>query len=111
MFIRLFIKTNAQDKATETVKNVVSNIPESYVRNISVNIEPFWKFDNISIAEIKLELLKELDDEVKSNFLYCISDNWEFFNPDKSAALSSETMKGGSTLKYDLEMIDVYFRV
>jgi len=94
VFIRLFIKTKEHDKATETVKSVVSNILEVFINNTSVKIKPYWKFDDVLVAEISLELLKELDDKVKSEFLYSISDNWMFFNMDKSEALSSETMEG-----------------
>ncbi|MBK1810236.1 hypothetical protein JHL18_06245 [Clostridium sp. YIM B02505] len=108
MFIRLFIKTIDNIIATETVKNVLSHIPSEFISKVDVKIEPYWKFDDVLVAELKIELSRELNDEVINDFLYSISNNWMFLGYENSEALSSHTMEN-CILKYSLEMIDVHF--
>lgn len=109
MFIRLFIRTIVYDEASLIAKEIVSNIPKEFIKSSSVKIEPYWKYDDTLVAEIKLELLKEFGYEVKKKFLNSISDNWIFLGIDNSEAISSKTMEGGSTMNHDIDMIDIYF--
>lgn len=109
MFIRLFIRITDHNKALEIAKNVASNIPSELIKNISFKVEPYWKFDDTSVAEIRLDTFKELGGNVKNEFLNSISNNWMFFGYDKSECISSKTMEGGCAMNYDLDMIDVHF--
>lgn len=108
MYITLYIKTLDYDKAKDTVNNVLSNISQEYIKNINFKLEPYWKFDDLLVADIELKLNNELDAPTREKFLYSISNNWIFHRHDKSEALSSETMEA-CQLKYNLEMISVDF--
>lgn len=108
MFIRLFIKTIENDIAKETVKNVLSHIPSELISKVDIKIEPYWKFDDVLVAELEINLFKELDKSMKGEFLYAIANYWMFLGYENSEALSSHTMEN-CILKYSLEMIDVHF--
>lgn len=109
LFIRLFIRTTSHDKAYETAQNVVSNISNEMITETNYKIEPYWKFDDSMVVEIRLEISREFDDKEKMNFLNSIADKWTFWGPDNSEALSSETMED-CRMKYDLEMINIFFK-
>lgn len=109
MFIRLFIHTTSQDEANNTVNDVLREIKPLIIKVDSIKIEPYWKFDNVMVAELRLSNKENLVlDEIKT-FLYFISNVWDFLKSGDEA-LSSYTMEG-CILKYNLEMIHVLYEI
>lgn len=106
MFIRLFIKTKDSKKSIMIVNDLLSYINEDNIKYKDIKTEPYWKFDDITVAEIQLELNEPLHSKKKEEFLNNISNRWLYFGEEE--VLSSETMND-CRLNYDLEMINIFF--
>lgn len=106
MFIRLFIRTTNSDVANETIENVLSHIKKENIKS-KRKIEPYWKYNYITVGEIDIELFKELDNDEKKSFLNYLSNKWRILGDNE--AISSLNIDE-CCLKYNLEMIDVHFK-
>lgn len=106
MFIRLFIKTVDNDKVEIVIKYIMSCINEDNIKYKDIRTQPYWKFDNTTVAEIKLGLNKPLKGKKKEDFLNNISNKWLCFGEEEM--LSSAALEG-CRLGYDLEMVNVFF--
>ena len=105
MFVRLFIKTINKDNAIEVVREVLSHINEDNIKCKDINIEPYWKYKDVTVAEIKLELYRPLSSNDRDNFLNSISNKWIYFDEE---VLSSDSMDN-CKLNYNLEMVTIFF--
>jgi hypothetical protein len=106
MLIRLFIKTTSYDIAKETISNVLSYFKNKVTINQSIEMKPYWKFDNVIVCEINLELSKTLGIEEREEFLSGIATKWLYFGDNE--VLTSLTIDGNS-LNYNLEMTNIFF--
>jgi hypothetical protein len=106
MLIRLFIKTTSYDIAKETISNVLSYFKNKVTINQSIEMKPYWKFDNVIVCEINLELSKTLVIEEREEFLSGIATKWLYFGDNE--VLTSLTIDGNS-LNYNLEMTNIFF--
>lgn len=106
MFIRLFIKTIDKDKVMETVRSLLSHINEDNIKYKDIKIEPYWKYDGITVSEIKLELYRRFNSNDRQGFLNSISNKWIYFGEEEM--LSSTTMDD-CKLNYNLEMANIFF--
>lgn len=106
MFIRLFIKTINKDEATEVVSKLLSYINEDNIKYKDISIESYWKYEDITLSEIKLELYRPFNNNDRDDFLDSISNKWVYFG--KEEVLSSEDMDN-CKLNYNLEMVNIFF--
>lgn len=106
MFIRLFIKTTDKDKVEIVIKYLMSCINEDNIKYKDIKTELYWKFDNTTVAEVRLELYKPLEGTGKDDFLNSISNRWLYFG--EKEVLSSVTMED-CRLSHDLEMVNIFF--
>ncbi|MDR0267188.1 hypothetical protein [Paenibacillus sp.] len=106
MFIRLFIKTIDKDKVIEIVRKLLSYINEDNIKYKDINIEPYWKYDGVTVSEIKLELYRPFCGNDREDFLNSISNKWIYFGEEE--VLSSDNMDN-CRLNYNLEMVNIFF--
>lgn len=106
MFIRLFIKTIDNDKAIEIIRNLLSYINEDNIKCKDIRTEPYWKYGDVTVSEIKLELYRPFQSNGREDFLNCISNKWVYFNDEE--VMSYATMDQ-CKLNYNLEMINIFF--
>ncbi len=105
MFIRLFIKTTETEKAIMVVNELLACINEDYIEYADVETEPYWKINDIIVAEVKLRMVKPLRGNKRIEFLNSISNKWEYYGEDEM--LSSLAMEN-CNLNYNLEIINIF---
>jgi hypothetical protein len=54
MFIRLFIKTTDNKKSIMIANEIICCINEDNIKYQNIKTQHYWKFDNITLAEIQL---------------------------------------------------------
>jgi hypothetical protein len=106
MFIRLFIKTDDNGKAIEIVNNLISYINEENIKYKEIKNEPYWKYDDVTVSEIKLELNRPFQENEREDFLNIISNKWVYLGEEE--VISSTTIDC-CKLNFNLEMINVFF--
>jgi hypothetical protein len=106
MLIRLFIKTTSNEQAMIVAENLLSLINDD-IEYKDINTKPYWKFVDMTIAEIQLELFNQLQGEKREEFLNSISNRWLCFGDEE--LLSSDTMENCKLNYDDLKMINIFF--
>jgi hypothetical protein len=106
MFLRLFIRTTSNERSMIIVENLLSLINDD-IECKDINTKPYWKFVDMTIAEIQLKLCNQLQDEKREEFLNSISNRWLCFGDEE--VLSYDTMENCKLNYGDLEMINIFF--
>ena len=106
MFIRLFVKTTEDEVVSESINGVLSHIKNENIKTIEIKKMPYWKYEDTTIAEIKVELNKRLYKYESEIILNGISNKWLMLSDDSA---TSSLGIDGVNLKYGLEMIDIQF--
>ncbi|WP_238907489.1 MULTISPECIES: hypothetical protein [Clostridium] len=109
MFIRIFIRSNTVDEAKEVYQNLI-NETKQFIKSEKIEkIEPYWKYDDTHVIEANILLNCHLDSIQFKEFLYKISDKWEFFGIPVDEALASRNVDGCKYIIDEIDMINIFY--
>lgn len=108
MIVKIFANASNKNEAIEVYKNFI-NIINEYIKFEKLKkIEPYWKFKDMYIVEVSVDLHCQFGSEHFDQFLYRICDKWEHFgNPIDELLASASNVETGYILE-NVEMINIF---
>lgn len=108
MLIRIFVKANTDDEAAEAYKKFIDST-KSLIKNEKVTkVEQYWKCENMFIIETNVLLNCDIGSNQFDEFLYKISDKWQFFGIPVDEALASSKAEGSNIID-NVEMVNIFY--
>ncbi len=108
MHFRVFAQTLDFKEAEDVFYDVISSLKPN-IKNISVeNVEQYWKFDDLVVVSAKVELVKELDDELLDTYLKTIANTWCRTGDEGEDITISNTIDDVEIYKDKVEFVDIW---
>jgi hypothetical protein len=89
-------------KFIERISNFIEEVK-------SIKMEPYWKYSDMYVIETDIKLNCTPNDMQFQEFLYKVSDKWQFFGIPVNEALASIDADGCSYIINGINMINIFY--
>ncbi|MFB8425050.1 hypothetical protein ACFC4S_23825 [Priestia megaterium] len=108
MFVRLYITAQNEPEAKGNLIIVLEKLKSILIKTNVEKLEPYWKFNDMYVVELSLEVKKDLTLSGLKYLLESISDRWEYYGEPINELLASKTVEGCNYILKNVEMINIY---
>lgn len=106
MLVRIFANANTENRAREVYRKFI-DIAKPFIKDEKIaKVEPYWKYDDMYVIETNILLTCNIGSKQFEEFLYIISDKWQFFGIPVNEALASSNTEG---CKYIVDMVNIFY--
>lgn len=109
IFVRMFVYSNNEKDAINISNNFLS-IFNSITRSVSdQSFEPYWKFEDMYVVEISIQLLVDKNSKAFNNKLSFVAENWITFGDPVIELLASDTDENCKIKIHGVKMLNIHF--
>lgn len=115
MYIKIFGIADTKEECKKIYEEAIEDIKQYIDKVENLNIEQYWKFDDIQVLTADISLNVVLTEKRVYEFLETISDTWDCRGypaievEDEIRLLASKTAPNCNYIKEDIEMIIINF--
>ncbi|WP_338751109.1 hypothetical protein [Bacillus sp. FJAT-52991] len=109
MFIRLYLNAKNKDQAQHSINKFLKIFEPITESEQLLKVEPYWKIENIYVAEIDIIPQENYTSKSLNEILYEISDHWIEFGDPVNELLASATDDNCKFIIPEFNMVNIHF--
>jgi hypothetical protein len=107
--MEIFVRMYVYAKDAIDISNNFLSIFNSITRSVSdQNFDPYWKFEDMYVIELKMQLLMDQNSKAFNDKLLIVAENWITFDDPVIELLASDTDKNCKIKIHGVNMINIH---